>query len=97
MPNNSTIPHADLEPDSGNESERAYEIKKINSPTRVHVHSRRHRETDSDGICAKWVIDAIVAAGILRDDSPTYVSQVTFSQEKVDKSEPEMTIITLNW
>ena len=62
----------------------------------INIHSKRHRLTDADGLCAKWVVDSIVDAGILRDDSPRYVKSVTFSQEKIGAKEPESTIVTIS-
>jgi Holliday junction resolvase RusA-like endonuclease len=48
--------------------------------------------SDADGISAKAAIDGLVHAGLLKDDSPKYVKEVSYSQEK---GEPEETIITL--
>ena len=48
----------------------------------IHVHSRRKRPTDADGVSAKAAIDGIVNAGILKDDSPKEVKKVSYSQEK---------------
>lgn len=58
----------------------------------LHIHSKRSRLTDPDGVSAKAAIDGLVGAGLLPDDSPKYVAQVTFSQEKVAKSEEETVI-----
>ena len=58
----------------------------------IHIHSIRKRLTDSDGLCAKWVIDTMVTCGILQDDSPKEVRSVTFSQEK---GKPERTIVEI--
>jgi hypothetical protein len=60
----------------------------------IHIHSIRKRLTDSDGICAKFAIDAIVLAGIIENDDPSIVKEVSYSQEK---GEPEQTIITINY
>lgn len=70
-------------------------MQKINPPVSIHIHSRRHRETDSDGVCAKWAIDSLVASGLLPDDSPKYVRAVTFSQEKIPTGAVETTSITI--
>lgn len=63
-----------------------------NRRVRVRVHSRRHRLCDSDGISGKAVLDGLVRRGVLEDDSPEFVEQVTFTQEK---SIIEETVITL--
>jgi len=63
-------------------------------PVKIHIHSVRKRLCDADGISAKAVIDGMVHTGLLRDDCPKEVSEVTYSQEK---GSPEETIITLTW
>lgn len=63
----------------------------------ILVHSRRRRLTDPDGVSAKAAIDGLVKAGILIDDSPIYVKEVVYSQEKIKKEEEEETIITIRW
>tara|TARA_R110000765_G_scaffold376382_1_gene467129 strand:- start:243 stop:494 length:252 start_codon:yes stop_codon:yes gene_type:complete len=67
-------------------------IERFDSPISIHVHSIRKRLTDPDGISCKAVIDGLVHSGILIDDSPTYVKEVTYSQEK---GKVEKTIITI--
>ena len=67
-------------------------ITPYNSSVSIHVHSKRQRLCDADGISAKAVIDGLVSAGILQDDSPNYVNAVSYSQEK---SQIEETIITI--
>jgi len=73
-------------------TEKKNEVKKINPPVNIHVHSKRKSLADADGLCAKWVIDEIVDSGILPDDNPKNVHSVSFSQEK---GEPEETIVTI--
>jgi hypothetical protein len=70
-------------------------MQEISPPVDIHLHSKRHRLTDPDGASGKWVIDAIVKAGILPDDSATFVNKVTKSQEKISLSEPETVTITI--
>ena len=60
----------------------------------LHVHSIRKRLADTEGISAKAVVDSIVKAGILRNDTTQEVEQVTYSQEKGTE---EVTIITVRW
>lgn len=86
------IPAADLEQDSGNAPLGAQKVARPNPPVRIHVHSVRKRLADADGISAKAAIDGLIHAGILADDSPDIVRQVTFSQER---GEPEQTIIDI--
>jgi len=59
------------------------------SNTRYHIefHSVRKRLADIDNLSGKAVLDAVVRAGILPDDSPKYVKSITHTQEKGDKNE----------
>lgn len=59
----------------------------------IHVHSKRTRLADPDGISAKAVIDGLVKAGILTNDSPEFVKEVSYSQEVT--KDGEETIIDL--
>ncbi len=67
----------------------------ITYPVKIKVHSIRKRLTDADGVSAKAVIDGLVHAGILIDDSQEYVNEVSYSQEKCKKGEDEKTVITI--
>ena len=57
----------------------------------VHVHSKRKRLADQDGCSIKAVLDGIIQAGILPDDSAKFIQKISFTQEK---SKDEETIIT---
>jgi len=70
-------------------------MQAFSSPVNIVVHSKRRRLADPDGLSAKWVIDAIVEAGIIKDDSTIYVKSVTFSQEKISVSEPETVTVII--
>lgn len=61
----------------------------------IHIHSKRKRLVDPDGISGKAIIDGLVKAGVLKNDSPEYVAEVTHSQEKIKKGETEETIIDI--
>lgn len=67
----------------------------FDSPVNIHVHSCRKRLIDADGISAKAAIDGLVHSGLLEDDSPQWVKEVSYSQEKAGKDEMEETIITI--
>lgn len=64
----------------------------VNQRYCIHIHSRRSRLTDPDGVSAKAAIDGLVSAGLLPDDSYKYVAQVSYSQEKVSKEQEETVI-----
>jgi len=46
------------------------------------VHSVRKRLADIDGISAKAVIDGLIHAGLLVDDSAAFIKSIRFTQEK---------------
>ena len=94
---NSSISVTDLEPHPSDESLAEEEAERPDSRASILVHSRRKRLCDPDGVSAKAAIDGIVKAGILIDDSPVYVKEVRYSQEKIKKGEEEETIITVGW
>ena len=95
MRNKTTIPTTNLESNYGNALLGAKKAKGLDTPCRIHLHSRRYRLTDSDGCSGKAVIDGLVHAGLLPDDSAKYVERVTKSQEKIKKPAVEETIVTI--
>lgn len=86
------VPASNVESSVGHEQVGAGKVAPFDTPTCIHVHSVRKRLTDADGVSAKAAIDGLVHAGVLYDDDPSHVRQVTFSQEQ---GEPEETIITI--
>jgi len=70
-----------------NETLEQKEIASLNPPISIHIHSKRKRLVDADGVSAKAAIDGLVHAGVLPDDSPKYVSQVSYSQEQATEEE----------
>lgn len=67
-------------------------LSKIDSPVSIHVCSVRKRLADADGISFKASLDGLVLAGLLPDDDPKHVKEVTFSQRQ---GQPEHTEITI--
>jgi len=92
--NRYTAPDANVEPDTRNAALRADQAPRVSAPCRVYVHHVRSRLADIDGLSIKAVLDGIVGAGILTDDSAQQVSEVRHSQSK---GKPEKTTITLEW
>ena len=70
-------------------------MSRFNTPVRILIHSYRHRLVDSDNVSGKAAIDALVHAGILADDSPKQVTEVSFRQTKIKTSEEEKTEIII--
>ena len=65
---------------------------KLDKRVRIHIHSKRWRLADPDGVSCKAAIDGLAEGGIFVDDSAKYVEKVSFSQEK---SETEETVIDI--
>ena len=95
--NTTTNTVADLEPNTRHESLGTKKAQGDDPRCCIHVHSRRHRLADPDGISAKAAIDGLVLSGVLPDDTTDEIQEVTYSQEKIRKKEQEETIITLTW
>jgi Holliday junction resolvase RusA-like endonuclease len=58
----------------------------------IHLHCKRKRLADPDGISCKSILDGLVKSGILTDDSAKFIEKISYSQEK---SKTEETIITI--
>lgn len=84
-----------MEQDTGNGYMEKKKIKRLDSPINIFLLSKRHRLTDPDGISIKAVLDGIVLAGILSNDTAKEIKGIFFSQEKISKEFPEETIIEL--
>lgn len=84
---------ANLEPCSCNAPLGAEAITRHDSPCRIVIHSLRNRLADPDGISGKAVVDGIVHAGILPDDTTKQISEVAYSQQKTKG--PEKTVVTI--
>jgi len=78
---------ADLESFIVHESLSTGEFKEMAPQCRIHIHSKRKRLTDADGISAKAAIDGLVHGGLLQDDSPQFVQEVSYSQNKAKEEE----------
>ncbi len=61
---------------------------------KLTIINYRNRLIDIDNISCKSAIDGLVHAGVLPDDSPEHVSEVTIKQLK---AKVERTIITVSW
>ena len=93
--NRSAVPAHNVEPATRHESLAAQAVSRLGTPCCLHIISYRHRLCDSDGISAKAAIDGLVHGGILVDDSPEYVKEVTYSQVKVRTKDEERTEIII--
>ena len=76
-----------MEPPISNAPVAKKKDERHDTPCHIHIHSVRKRLADADGVSGKAAIDGIVQAGILQDDSPEYVKEVSYSQEKTKGDE----------
>jgi len=61
----------------------------------IRIHSYRCRLCDVDGISGKAVIDGLVLAKIIADDTTKEVKEVLFSQTKVKNKTEEKVVVTV--
>ena len=90
--NRASVPIADMEQDTGDAAFSTHGVKTLDTPVHIRVISYRAREHDPDGISAKAVIDGLVNAGILSNDTTKQVKEVTFESRK---SKEEKTVIEI--
>ena len=90
--NRTAISVADMESDFSNAALPAHETPAFNTPVRIRVISYRKLKHDPDGVSVKAVLDGLVHAGVLPDDSSKQVKEITFESRK---SKDERTIIEI--
>jgi hypothetical protein len=77
-----------LESNINNGTQGKNAIKKLNKtpyiqcPVAIRIHSIRKRLADPGQLCDKWIIDCLVRACIIHEDSAEYVKEISQSQEK---------------
>ncbi len=94
--NRATLSAPDLESNISDEPLAAEKAPRFTSPVNIRVISYRNRNHDPDGISCKAVLDGIVRAGILADDSAKQVKKISYESIIVKKGEAEKTIIEIN-
>jgi hypothetical protein len=85
----------DVERVVGYESLEASGCTAFDSLVSIRIHSYRCRLCDVDGISGKAVIDGLVLAKIIADDTTKEVKEVLFSQTKVKNKTEEKVIVTV--
>ncbi len=93
--NNTTLPAANLEPYPTNAPMAKKKDQGLDTRVNITITSYRKRIHDPDGVSAKAVLDGIVRAGLLPDDSTKEVYQITFRSIICKKDEPEKTVIEI--
>lgn len=96
LKNRAAVPSADMERAACSRQMVQKTDQAMDTCCRIRVHCRRHRLADPDGISVKAVLDGLVLAGILADDSTKQIIESPIiTQEKISKNEPETTILTI--
>lgn len=67
----------------------------FDSPVSIRIHSYRIRLADVDGVSGKAVLDGLVLAKIIADDTTKEVKEVLFSQTKVKNKTEEKVVVTV--
>ena len=83
------------EPSVVDEPEATHANQAFVSPVAIRLTHYRRTLADADAPIGKWFIDAIVEAGILHDDSPAFVTEVSHRQVQIEQWEEEQTVILL--
>ncbi len=86
------ISASNMEPHSGHASLAAEETPRLDTRVNIRVISYRKLKHDPDGVSVKAVLDGIVRAGLLPDDSTEQVQSITFESRK---SKEERTVIEI--
>lgn len=87
-----TVPAADMEPNPRHEPVAAEEAAGYDPRLIIRVISYRKLRHDPDGVSAKAVLDGLVHAGILADDSTQFVKEIRFESHQ---SGEERTVIEI--
>jgi hypothetical protein len=86
---------ADLERTIGNEPIRSSKGPAFDTPVSVRIHSYRCRLCDVDGVSGKALLDGLVHANVIADDSTKEVVEVLFKQTKVKNKSDEKVVVTV--
>ena len=78
-----------------NEPETADEVQAIMQTVDICFCHYRRRLADPDNFASKYLVDGLVEAGLLRDDSPEFVNEVRHRQEKIPAWQEESILIEL--
>ena len=84
-----------LERTTGDESIRAGKGPAFDTPVSIRIHSYRCRLCDVDGVSGKALLDGLVHANVIADDSTKEVVEVLFKQTKVKNKSDEKVVVTV--
>jgi Holliday junction resolvase RusA-like endonuclease len=84
-----------LERTAGDESIQKGKGPAFDSPVSIRIHSYRCRLCDVDGVSGKALLDGLVHANVIADDSTKEVVEVLFKQTKVKNKSDEKVVVTV--
>lgn len=84
--------NADMESNLGDAPLGAKKAPRFTAPVCITVTHLRKRLADPDGLSVKAVLDGLVIAGILDDDSAQQVTEVRHTQVKAGREETRIVI-----
>lgn len=93
--NSVAIPAPNLEQAVSHEPMGKEEMPRFNSPVIITITSYRKRKHDPDGISAKAVLDGLVRAGVLADDSTEEIKEIRYKSKCCKNGEKEKTVIEI--
>ena len=67
----------------------------FDTPVSIRIDSYRCRLADVDGVSGKAVLDALVLAKVIADDTTKEVTEVLYSQTKVKNKTEEKVVVTV--
>lgn len=88
-------PPANMEPNPGHAPLAPQAPARPDGPVVIRIVEHRHRLTDYGGSSEKYLVDAIVSAGVLPDDRLAFVKRIEKEQIKVSKDVAEQTIVEI--
>jgi Holliday junction resolvase RusA-like endonuclease len=94
--NPSSLPAPNVEQNTSHEPMGKKKTAPLDSPVNIRVISTRSRPHDTDGVSVKAVLDGIVRAGILPDDSSKQIKSITFESKQGKKENTIISIETLD-
>lgn len=78
-----------------NAAKAAYEGETFDVPVVLKITHYRRVKCDTDAPVVKWLIDCIVAAGVLRDDSTDEIKEIRQAFVKVKNEIDEKTVVEI--
>ena len=88
-----SVPAPNVEPGFSDAPLAAKADARSHGQVSIVFRSYRHKLADPDGLCGKYVLDALVSCGVFKDDSTDYIKSVAHEQIKISAKEKERTVV----